>query len=254
VNVGDAASGPLSIRAFTPKPIISIQSAKYTHSAGVAAGAKAEVKNQFIFQVTRYDMPHVDSSGFVTRISLEISYPGRVQDTVVIPVFPLPVMPAITAEADLMICDNRTVSIPWYQNSADSIAPQVFQGGSGDGDGIIDPGEKVLLFVRLPRGLGPHDSNTFHPATLLNFDTDPNLSVDSLRYTVRGAEFNFSDAVNEQSVITINPAAPAGALLDLWLKLESLYFSPEGFTSPIQRHRFDYRKVRVAVGSGGIKK
>jgi hypothetical protein len=119
-------------------------------------------------------------------------------------------------------------------------------GGTGNGNSVPEPGETVELYVRLPRGLGNRDQNTVHPAFLVNVDESPWISVEQLKYNMKGAEY--SGAANIQSMIRINPDTPAGTEINLLLKCESYEFSEEGFARPVQRHQFDYRHAILTVG------
>jgi hypothetical protein len=127
----------------------------------------------------------------------------------------------------------------------------MISGGSGNGNSIPEAGETIELWVRLPQGLGPADKNTYHPAFLLNKHEVPWISVPHLKYNIKSNEY--SGAANLQSCILINPETPEGTELNLWLQCESYEFSDEGFSRPIQRHTFDYRRVVLRVGRSAQK-
>ena len=71
--------------------------------------------------------------------------------------------------------DGRTVNVPVYQQGPNQIEQQDISGGEGNGNGILEPGEKALVYVRLAQGMGPNDINTFHRTYLINAFDDPFL-------------------------------------------------------------------------------
>src|SRR5205823_11582981 len=101
-------------------------------------------------------------SGFVGSLKLEILINGVSVSSQNLLVFPIPVSRYLTDSADLVVCDGRSLSVPTYRNAAYTIAEEIISGGKGNGNGILEPGEQAVLYVRLPQGLGPEDINTFH--------------------------------------------------------------------------------------------
>jgi len=244
INLGTRASGPVQIRATTPKPYLILNKDSFTLKS-LGPGKQIKLKGLVPFRINNYKFGGLDSEDFITQISLEVICNNSVQDIQKIFVYPVPKTPFVTDVSDLLILDGTSKSLEIYNNEKHEILIQKVSGGIGNGNSIPEPGETVDLYIRLPQGLGPHDQNTFHPAFLMNIDESPWLSVPELRFNIRGAEW--SGAPNLQSKIRISPAAPAGTELNLWLKCESFEFSEEGFTRAIQRHYFDYRHATLKI-------
>jgi hypothetical protein len=245
VNLGTSVSGPVLIRASTPKPYLKLD--KYSFNVkSLRPGKQIKLKDLVPYRIDNYKPGGLDSEDFITRISLEVICNDSVQDIQKVLVYPVPKTPFLINMADLLILDGTARSVEIYNNQTHEVSIQKVSGGTGNGNSIPEPGETVELFVRLPQGLGPQDRNTFHPAFLMNIDESPLLSVPELKFNIRGAEW--SGAPNLQSKIKISPASPAGTELSLWLKCESYEFSEEGFTRAIQRHFSDYCRSTIKIG------
>ena len=244
VNVGTESSGPVRIKATTPKPLITFEN-DFITTASLKPGEFIEMKDLFHFTINNLDINDLESDDFITKISLQTTYNNPVKDISDIFIYPVQKTPDLTDLSDLLILDGTSKSAEVYDNLKHEITVNNLTGGSGNGNSIPEPGETIELFIRLPRGLGQNDLNTFHPAYLVNPYGYSDVSVDEMKYNLKGSEW--SGAANMQSKIRINDNVPPGTILNLWLKCESYEFSEEGFTRPIQRHRYDYRKVKIRV-------
>ncbi len=244
-NVGECASGPIFIRASTPKSFLSFR--KDTMILGsLEPGHQVSIDGCFPFSVARGEYGKPDQENFITKVSLEVSCNDSVQDITDIFVYPVPGTSELNDPNDLVILDGCTRQLKYYDNRLHRDSLITVTGGSGNGNSIPEAGETVELWVRLPQGLGPSDKNTYHPAFLLNRDMVQWISVPRLRYNIKGSEY--SGAANLQSPLLIDPATPDGTIINLWLQCESYEFSEEGFNRPIQRHAFDYRHAVLSVG------
>lgn len=248
VNVGAVPATNITIRASSTYPWLTFKENTWT-MAELSGQDKVRVSKVFPFRV---ETAGYTDFGFVGSLTLEIQVNGQTVSTQHVMVFPIPVSPYLTDMAGLAVLDGREMIVPIYENAKYTISEGSIQGGQGNGNGIAEAGEQVLLYVRLPQGLGQNDVNTFHPAYVLNPEDCPYIKVDAVRPNGKGAEIGYSDAANLQSIITVRPEARPGDVLDLWLKIESYHFSEEGFNRPIQRHRFDYRKVRLVIGENRL--
>lgn len=245
INAGTGASGPVHIRASTPKPFLTFIRDSLTLKS-LLPGEQVKLTGQFPFRIKSQEYGIPDSENFITRVSLEVRSNDSVQDNPGIFIYPVCRTPFISDPSDLIIMDGKGKSADYYNNQTHNIGAHTISGGSGNGNLIPEPGETIELWVRLPQGLGHDDKNTFHPAYLLNADEYQWISVPGLKYNIKGSEF--SGAANLQSAIRISRDTPPGTELNLWLKIESYEFSEEGFTRPVQRHKFDYRRVTIRIG------
>ena len=232
INAGTKASGPVNLRAVSPKSFLSFTRETFAHGS-IGPGEQVFLNDLFPFRIKKQRYGAPDSDNFMTSISIEISFNDSVQDISKVFVYPVSGTQFISEPSDLLILDGNELLAEYYDNQNHKITVETFSGGSGNGNSIPEPGETIELFVRLPQGLGQEDKNTYHPAYLLNIAESPWLRVNELRYNIKGKEY--SGAANLQSRITIDEDTPPGTELKLWLKCESYEFSEEGFNRPIDR-------------------
>ena len=245
LNAGTKPSGPVNLRAVSPKSFLSFTREIINHGS-LEPGDHVFLKDLFPFRIKNQEYGAPDSDNFLTSISVEVSCYDSVQNMSKVFVYPVSGTQFISEPSDLLILDGNELLADYYDNQNHKSTVDTFSGGLGNGNSIPEPGETIELFVRLTQGLGQQDKNTYHPAYLLNRDESPWLSVNELRYNIKGKEY--SGAANIQSRIIIDPKTPPGTELKLLLKCESYDFSEEGFNRPIQRHTFDYRYVILKVG------
>jgi enterochelin esterase-like enzyme len=245
INLGTKPSGPVLIRASTPKSFLTFNKDTLILNS-LGPGEQVKLNEQFPFRIKSQRYGNPDNENFITNISLQISCNDSVHDISRIFIYPVSKTPSLTDTADLLILDGNSRSVEFYNNQTHEIGFQTLSGGSGNANSKPEAGEIIELYIRLPQGLGPRDHYTYHPAYLLNIHESPWISVPELRYNVKGAEY--SGAANLQSRIMIDSKTPPGVELKLWLKCESYEFSEEGFNKPIQRHTFDYRHVILRIG------
>ena len=249
INLGGSPSGPVCIRATTPKSFLTLKSDSLILGS-IKPGQQLMMTNRFPFIIANGN-GNPDNENFVTKISLEVSCNDSVQDISDLFIYPVSGTSELNEPSDLIILDGSTKTVRYYDNRLHRDSLMMISGGSGNGNSIPEAGETIELWVRLPQGLGPADKNTYHPAFLLNKYEVPWISVPQLKYNIKGSEY--SGAANLQSRILINPETPEGTELNLWLQCESYEFSDEGFSRPIQRHTFDYRRVVLRVGRSAQK-
>jgi S-formylglutathione hydrolase FrmB len=249
INTGGSPSGPVHIRAFTPKSFLSFKEDTLTLGS-LEPGQQVRITNRFPFIIACQKYGDPDNENFITKISLAITCNGTPQDVSDIFIFPVSNTSQLTVGSDLIILDGTARTVKCYDNRAHKDTLMTISGGSGNGNSIPEPGETIELWVCLARGLGLSDKNSFHPAFLVNCQEIPGIRVTRLKYNIKGSEY--SGAANLQSCVTIDPDTPPGTELNLWLKCESYEFSEEGYNRPIQRHTFDFRRVVLRVGESAF--
>ena len=148
---------------------------------------------------------------------------------------------------DVIILDGRTVSdISIYRQGPNLIEKGEVSGGKGNGNGILDPGEEVLAYIRLAKGMAPNDTNTFHRTSLINVFNDPFLSVNRLQYDER---LNQASKTHIGTFISVADDTPDAHEFDLWFKVESLYNDKNDPVSraTIYAHKYDYRRLILKI-------
>jgi enterochelin esterase-like enzyme len=243
VNAGTKSSGPIRLTSSTPKNLITFDIAEITVE-GLNPGEYIEMKDHFPFLVNKRDK-NPGNAEFTTKISLGTSCDGFTSDTSDVFISAVHENVPAADTSDLVILDGTSRNVEIYDNLRHEITVNKITGGTGNGNSIAEPGETIEVWIRLPQGLGPADKNTFHPAFLLNAEENPFISINELRYNLKGEEY--SGAANIQSKIMIDRNIPPQTTLNLWFRCESYEFSEEGFNRPIQRHKFDYCRINLNI-------
>lgn len=246
VNVGAEPTGLVVIRATTPEPFVELLRDEI-HLPAIDPASKLEVKERITFSATKYDMPHPDADGWVGKIALEISYESVLQTESFL-IYPTPESPVGTDEMDVLVLDGATRTFPSYNQEAHAVYDKTVTGGAGNGNGVLDPGEEAIVFLRLPKGLGEDDVHTWHPAYLLNPDAYAFIRHET-RFIGREREANWSGAAGMQSLIKVDPSAATGTEVVFWFQVEVYEFRQERpGDDVIQRHAYEYRKVALTIG------
>jgi pimeloyl-ACP methyl ester carboxylesterase len=242
VNVGNADAKNIKIRAFTNHPYLHLTDSIVSVPALNSASSIA-LNNRFDFEVSHYS-----DSSFVGTLFFEVSVAGAVADTQRVMFFTTPKALEITGKSDIIILDGRTVKdVPVYRQGPNKIGKGDISGGNGNGDGVLNRGEEVLVNICLAKGMAPNDSATYHRTFLLNCFDDPYLKVNRLNYEERLRQASKSHI---STVLSIDKNTPAGHVFNLWFKVESLYNDKNDPDSraAIYAHHYDYRRVQLKLG------
>tara|TARA_R110001592_G_scaffold96331_4_gene276713 strand:- start:9442 stop:11334 length:1893 start_codon:yes stop_codon:yes gene_type:complete len=240
VNIGNAPATAIEIMPLSTHPHLKITPEKITIPA-LEAKEAIDSKHAFEFTFGRYS-----DSSFLAGVDFVIRPAQQEADTVHLMAFVAP-KAVYSPREDLIILDGRTVpEVPIYQQGMDSIVFKDLSGGQGNGNGIWEAGEEAMLYLRLPQGLAPRDTNTFHPTYLLNHPAQPYISVNNMHYLER---HNQASATTETTPLILSKGTPQNQALDLWLKAESLYNDKNDSTSnaTIYANQFHFRRVKVGA-------
>jgi len=240
INLGKGEARHIAITASSTHPYIEFTEDKI-QVEGIDAGDLIHLESQFDFSFTDYS-----DSSFVGDMLFEIRVNDELLDTQKIMIFPTPASPYVK-EDDLILLDGRTErKVPIYKQGPNIIEPEDISGGEGNGNGILEPNEKALVYIRLPQGMGPNDINTFHRTYLINHLDEPFISVKELNYQEK---LNQAGATSVATVLTLSEDTPDHYEADLWFKVESLYNDKDDTTSnaTIYAHEYDYRRVKLKL-------
>ncbi len=241
INVGNQSAKNVEITASSNHSFIKFNK---NHIAIPLLKSKSGIyeENNFSFEITDYN-----AETSVGRISLEIKVDGVVADTQNVIFFTTPKSPYANKD-NLIILDGRTLNnIPVFVQRRNRVEMQSISGGKGNGNGIIEKGEEVRLFIRIPQGISVKDTNTFHRTYLLNAFQDSSISVNRVRYDEKIGQ---ASATSITSIISLSESITKRDTLDLWLRLESLYNDPNdpnGGKNAIYARRYDYRRVKINI-------
>lgn len=238
VNVGISEAENIEVTISSTHPYIDIEN-NTVQLEKIGPAGFIDIESPFKFKFNQYS-----DSSFVGEMLFKVKVNGVLSDTQRIMLFPTPESPYL-AEDDMIVLDGRTVSdVPIYRQGPNIIQNQEISGGTGNGNGVFEPGEKALVYVRLPRGMGPNDINTFHRTCLINYFDEPYIRVEQLSYEEK---LDQAASTSVATVLSFLKNAPKNYHPDLWFKVESLYNDKEDTTSnaTIYAHQYDYRRARL---------
>ena len=107
-----------------------------------------------------------------------------------------------------------------FSQGLNIIEKQEISGGSGNGNGILERGEEVQVYIKLEKGMAINDTNTFHLTYLINHLDEPFINVNQLLYEERILQ---SSITHTGTIFSISDNTPGNNFFDLWFKIESLY-------------------------------
>jgi len=241
VNVGNEKAENIEIIASSTHPYIDFTDSVIQIS-NISSASVVNLNDKFKFSFSQ----HSDSS-FVGAMLFDVKINGVVADTQRVLFFTASESPYIKDD-DIIVLDGRTVKdIPIYRQGPNEIQAHDISGGEGNGNGILERGEEVLVYIRLAKGIAPNDTNTYHRTYLINHLDNPYIKADKLQYDER---LNQASKTHIATVLSLADVTPDNHELDLWFKVESLYNDKNDPVSReiIYAHKYDYRRVKLNVG------
>ncbi|MFH1069958.1 MAG: alpha/beta hydrolase-fold protein [Candidatus Glassbacteria bacterium] len=204
----------------------------------------------------RVTLRFVSTSGFFQhcRLDLHLTYQGwHGQDQYVdVRVLPTP----LAAPDSVEILDGRTVTLPVFRQRGNqgggSIYRKTVSEGTGNGNGIAEPGEEVTVWVRVPQGLDPLDKHTWQRTKV--YTDDPRVTV--TRDIAEQKELEWTSVNNRTSAVRLADSCQPGSQIELILTNESFSyvwkpdyrFGRELLYQAFQFHRNDVSRYRLRVG------
>ncbi len=205
-------------------------------------GNVLDLNDQFNFNVGQYS-----DSSFVGTMFFKVKINGLIADTQRIMFFTTPESPYIIDKDDIIILDGRTVSdIPIFSQGPNIIEKQEISGGRGNGNGILERREEVLVYIKLEKGMAINDTNTFHRTYLINHLDEAFINVNRLLY---GERLLQASKTHTGTILSISDNTPGNKVFDLWFKIESLYNDKNDPVSraTIYAHKYDYRRFKLNI-------
>ncbi len=247
VNVGNAEASGIKIKAFSRHPKITFSNDEVSIE-GIGSKKALEVDSAFNFSFNGFK-----EENFMGNIQLQISIGNTVVDTQKIVFYATPESP-YTENSDFIVLDGRFErNVPVYNQCNNSVRNVTLNGGKGNGNGIPEKGEEVLIYVKLAQGLSPNDKNAYHKTYLIGQYNDTRVSVKKLKYDEKDCQ---AGATSISSFIKIGDTVEEKDTIDLWLRVESLYNDRNpGVTVrryPYEFH-YDYRKVKMILSGEAPK-
>jgi len=161
------------------------------------------------------------------RLSLKITYDGYQQTTQKIDVVIVP--EDLVSPAEVEILDGRTHTFSVFRQKGnqggDSSIERNVTEGIGNGNGILEPGEKATIWLKLRRGLDPQDRDNWCRAKVY-FNSPWLAEVQDIQET---KQREWTGAQNRTSLVELSRKVPPDADISVTLDCESysFYYTPD---------------------------
>jgi hypothetical protein len=161
------------------------------------------------------------------RLNAKITYDDWVERSepldVLIAPDPLP------APREVAILDGRTLVFPVFQQKGNqgggAAVLRTVKEGDGNGNGVLEPGERATIWVRVPQGLDPFDKNNWCRAKV--YSESPWLTeIDDIQ---EEKQREWTGAQNRSSLVTLSSNVLPGVEIPVILDCESwsFHFTPD---------------------------
>lgn len=162
-----------------------------------------------------------------TRLHLGLTYDGWQEVGTDVDVSVIPEV--ISQPAGIEILDGRTVTLRVFrqagnQGGGSAIEREVSE-GSGNGNGVLEPGEEATIWVKMVQGLDPFDKNNWYRCKVRSNSPWLNEVADIQEQK----QLEWTSAKNRSSVVRMAPEAPSGERIPLILENEtwSYHYTPD---------------------------
>ncbi|HEU0006526.1 MAG TPA: hypothetical protein VFS12_11100, partial [Terriglobia bacterium] len=156
------------------------------------------------------------------RLHVKLTYDGwhEVQydlDLLVIP-------EVLSKPAAVEFLDGRTITLRVFhqqgnQGGGKSIERTVTE-GKGNGNGVLEPGEEVTIWMKMPQGMDPFDKNNWYRCKV--YSTSP--WVEEVADIRESKQREWTGAQERTSLMRLSPKTPRGEKLSLLLDNETWSF------------------------------
>jgi predicted alpha/beta superfamily hydrolase len=237
----------LQVKLESDYPTVEVLQREAAVSA-LAAGAAMDLSNRFSVRFTAGRQGYARARVLVTVVYDEWhSYKESV------PLWIEPEeMPAPPADE---ILDGRTKTFTVFRQKGNqgggAAVERTVTEGSGNGNGILEPGETATIWVKLPQGLDPFDKNNWRRAKVRTSSADMEEVADLQEDKQR----EWTSAQERTSVIRWRAGAPRGARARVVLDSESwsFHYTPdvrygrELLYQAFQRHEHTLHQLELAL-------
>jgi hypothetical protein len=121
--------------------------------------------------------------------------------------------------------------------------------GTGNGDGVLQPGEEATIWVRIPQGLDPKDKDNWH-RTKVYSESPWIVEVQDIQ---EQKQREWTGAKDRTSLVRMLKNTPGGSVMPLILDNESwsFYYTPdvrygsEPLYQAFQRHKHHLHEIEL---------
>lgn len=157
------------------------------------------------------------------RLKLDITFDGyhNVAKNINVLIIPENIPPPM----EVKILDGRTVTLNVFrqkgnQGGGGSVLREVTE-GTGNGNGVLEPGEEATIWVQMRQGMDPFDKNNWYRAKVY-YDSPWVTEVGDQE---EQKQLEWTSAMERTSVIRLSPNTPHGTHIPLLLDNESWSFT-----------------------------
>ena len=164
---------------------------------------------------------YVSTNGYLQhcRLNLRIGYNGWHSESRRIDVRVLPT--PLTTPDSVVVLDGRTATFDVFRQGGNSgggfVRQKTVTEGTGNANGIAEPGEEITIWVRTAQGLDPMDKNTWHRTKIYSYD--PVIAV--TQDIAESKELEWTSVKDHTSAVEIAGSCPAGKNIELFVESES---------------------------------
>jgi len=238
VNLGNRDADNLEITASTLHPYLTFTQNKIKCKK-LKVGTVLKSDNKIKLKFTHYKEELINGTLF-----FETKINGEVVDTQKVIFFETPKSQYVNSN-DVLVLDGRTVkNVPVFHQERNTIQRDSLSGGKGNGNGIPEKGEDVIIYIRIPKGISCRDTNSFHKTYLINQFDDKSVKVNKLKYDEK---IHQAGATSVSSIISISDNTPKLHQFDLCFRIESLYndYDDQTAINPVYTFKYDYRRIKL---------
>ena len=161
------------------------------------------------------------------RLNAKITYDDWVERSEPLDVLVAP--DPLPAAREVAILDGRTQVFPVFRQKGNqgggAAVLRTVKEGDGNGNGVLEPGERATIWVRVPQGLDAFDKNNWCRAKV--YSESPWLT--EIEDIQEEKQREWTGAQNRSSLVTLSPNVPSGVEIPVILDCESwsFHFTPD---------------------------
>lgn len=231
----------ITVELSSAWPTVNVVSGKASISS-LGSGEAADISVSFQVQFTAGDGDY-SRARFLLRITVDGGAPVTKEfDVLIAP-------DSLSAPLEVAILDGRALTLPVFrqqgnQGGGASIQRQVRE-GSGNGNGILEPGEQATIWLRLRQGIDPFDKNNWCRAKV--YPESPLL--EEIGDIQEDKQREWTGAQNRTSLVRLSAAGAIDTILDCesysFQSSPGVRYGAEPLYQPFQVHKHHLFRWRL---------
>ncbi len=246
-NPSDAAAENIEVALSSEYPAVEVLGEK-VRIPSIEGGevAKTAGKLKVKFSAGRGHFAHA-------QITATLAADDQRRQTVPIDVLVIP--RKLPSPAEVEILDGRTATFSVFRQKGNQGGGEpierVVTEGTGNGDGVLQPGEEATIWVRIPQGLDPQDKDNWHRTKV--YSESP--WVAEVQDIQEQKQREWTGAKDRTSLVRMLNNTPVGSVMPLILDNESwsFHYTPdvrygsELLYQAFQRHKHHLHEVELTL-------